>query len=650
MKWLCPQCRQRYEPHTDVCPDDGTPLVEDRAGQSVGGCTLEALIGVGRGGSTVWEASRGDEPRVAVKVMPAADDDEREALQAAARSVAAVRHGNLVSIHGHGSTVDGHVYVIMELLEGVSLAERLSRDEPIPSAESLALVEQVLDALSATHREGLPHLELDPGDIFVQTTADGPRVKLLDVGLARPAPPPPPLAPADDAPSTGQFYRAPELLVSGRGDAASDLYSVGALLVHLLTGRPPYAGNAADLSRGHLSRRPPRLTERGVEPPLAESAQVVIDRLMAKQPGDRYSSAAEARLAVGGLFGAKPPAAVDDDGFLDEMEDSFQNLAAVGDPSVEREPLPPPPVDPTPPPRDLGPALDAPPPASGGGRWALVAVIALLAGVVVYLLTRDDAGLTPPPSPDVATAAVVADATAKAAPPVVDAAPPAPDAARAVDAAIEAVDAALPSTSRISSTPAGARLVLADGRVLGQTPFDGRLPADATRIEVQLDDHEPQVLEFDAAALERGGLERSLTLEKQGRKVDPAAAARWRERQRAAAAAKAEAAEAARRTREALAAEKAAKAGDDKSAEPEPEDPGTAAVDPPAGEKEGASAAADGKDKAAGGVLLLDRGAKTKGRTGRKGPRIRTLGSDPPSSTGGGKDGESKVDVLQAPQ
>lgn len=642
MKWLCPQCRKRFESPGDRCPEDGAPMVEDRAGESVGGCILEALIGVGRNRSTVWEASRGDEPRVAVKVVPVDDEHRRESLQAAARSAAVVRHANLVSIHGHGSTVDGHVYVVMDLLEGLSLASRLGRQTPFPAEEALDITGQILDALSAAHREGLPHLELEPADVFLEKSAEGPRVTVLDVGLAQPPPVRSPLDFDDETePPEALHYRAPELSVSGRGDASSDLYAVGAILVHLLTGRHPYSGSAADLERAHLSRQPPQLAERGVEAAVADALQPVIDRLMAKQPVDRYPSAAEARMAL--LASLAPP--------------------AVGGPPAEHPAPTPPERAPAPPPaspvrgrstgdRGAGPdslggasgPIDALPPEapSGGARWPLVAVIVLLAGVGIYLATRPPA--VAPPAADASVATAVIDRGPPPPPPprppdaaVVDATPKkAPDAA-VVDAV---VDAAGPRESTITSTPAGA-MVLADGVGLGETPWTGVVPAGTRALVLQLDGHADHAFDLEADAVARGGLTRSATLEKKPSRADAESARRWLEKKRATEAAQARALEAAKETARRLEEERAGK-----QPEKPPTDAPAVAVDvvpekPPA-------AATPAAETGSGGVLRLDR--QPEGRTGRqdkgKGKRtITTLGDDGP---GGGDEGDGKkVDLLK---
>ncbi len=532
MEWLCPQCRRRYDNSLDVCPEDDTPLVQDRSGQTIAGCTLEALLAVGVDGATVWEAKRaGDAQGAAIKVQPVDDDEERETLAAAARAAAALRHPGLVSIDRHGFLPTGELYLVMELLEGDSLAGVLAAGEPLDPDRAVEITAQILEALHQAHDAGVAHLDLKPSNVVVGPSEGErpPRVTLLDVGLGRPLPPDPPTAlgldrGADDPVPEALAYTAPEQLVTGRGGPSSDLYSVGALFFEMLCGRPPFVGRRADLKRGHLSRKPPRLTE-FAELDDPEAYQTVVDRLLAKRPAQRYTSAAEARLAVDALRpAAAEPAA--DDGVLDEMEDSFQNLPVVPPSASERLPAPPVESPPTPSPSPYGPppVVEPDPPQSGARAWPLVFALLLVGGVAAWwFLGRPTDPVVDPPvtPPAVATTAGQGEVPSEPPPPpsadaavIVDAASPEPT---PVDAAI-VVDAATPrALGALTSEPAGAEIRLPDGRLLGTTPWRGMLPADVRALELTLEGHEPASVTLDADEARRGGWTHAVDLEERPR-------------------------------------------------------------------------------------------------------------------------------------
>lgn len=521
VEWLCPQCRRRYDQLTDHCPDDDTPLVEDRTGQTVGGCVLEALIGVGRDRATVWEASRaGSDTRVAVKVQPVDDDEERAAMQAAARAAAALRHPGLVAIASHGLTPGGDLFIVMELLEGEPLAAAFAAGRRFTPAEAVAITGRMLDALHHAHAAAVAHLDLKPANVFLGPP-DGaaPRVTLLDVGLGRPLPPDPPTAlgigGGGDEPIPDSLpYTAPEQLVTGRGDASADLYATGALFFELLTGRPPFVGRRADLKRGHLSRKPPRLAEH-VELDDPAPFQTVVDRLLAKRPGERYGSAAEARLAVEALVKAPVAPAADDEGYLEAMEDSFQNLPTAPPPADDDEPvLPPPPLaaPPSPPPwQPLPPVEPAPPPSTMARAWPLVFALVVLGAVLAWIYLQPAPVAPIPAVADAATLAAIADAApAPVASPdaqVADAAPR--------DAAPPPPDAAPPpqKLNTLASVPPGAEVRLEDGTPLGTTPWRGLLPDGVLTLSLALDGHAPATVTLDRAEARRGGWSRTVELE-----------------------------------------------------------------------------------------------------------------------------------------
>jgi formylglycine-generating enzyme required for sulfatase activity len=209
---------------------------------------------------------------------------EREAL-----ALAKVRHPNVVAIHSYAFSEGGEPYVVMELVEGESLQERLDRHGKLGPDEALDVVLLLCDALVACHTGGVLHRDLKPDNVLV---AEDGALKLTDFGLAR-----------DTDPSTsrtqltvqGQFlgspgYWAPEQ-ARGQVDRVgvrTDVYGLGAILFALLTGRPPHQGGSLVEIMSSL--------ERGTPPPSSSSPAIsadldrVVARALASDPEDRYAS------------------------------------------------------------------------------------------------------------------------------------------------------------------------------------------------------------------------------------------------------------------------------------------------------------------------------------------------------------------------
>jgi Tol biopolymer transport system component len=274
----------------------------------------EIVAPIGAGG--MGEVSRARDTRlgrdVAVKVLPAhlmGDLDLAARFEREARSIAALNHPHICALYDVGREGDRE-YIVMELLEGETLAARLERGA-LPTAEVLRLGGQIADALDRAHRQGLIHRDLKPGNIML--TRQG--AKLLDFGLARPvAPgtvpgssvvrPPTPSTPTMSGPLTaagaivGTFqYMAPEQLEGGEADARSDLWALGVVLYQMTTGRPAFTGTSqARLIAAILTLDPKPLSE------LVPLAPPALDRLvracMAKDPDERIQTAHDVKLQL----------------------------------------------------------------------------------------------------------------------------------------------------------------------------------------------------------------------------------------------------------------------------------------------------------------------------------------------------------------
>lgn len=296
-----------------TAPGPGDALV----GLCVGHYRIEAALGAG-GMGLVYRArhvalSRG----AAIKVLRpelAGDRGMAETFSREARTLSALKHPNVVDIVDFGTLPDGRHYMVMELLEGWTLADELRRRR-MPHARALEVAIAVLQGLEAAHSLGIMHRDLKPSNLFVARGLAGvERVKLIDFGLAR-APVPP--AGGADAPMPGGTalagtaeYMAPEQAAGDPPNPASDLYAFGVTLFELLTGTRPFeaktpALRSVELLVAHLRKPPPTLAQRGAAVPA--ELEALVAELLAKAPADRPRSAREVRRRLSVIAASMEP-------------------------------------------------------------------------------------------------------------------------------------------------------------------------------------------------------------------------------------------------------------------------------------------------------------------------------------------------------
>ncbi|GAA0798648.1 serine/threonine-protein kinase [Spirilliplanes yamanashiensis] len=260
---------------------------------------------LGTGGmSVVWRAQ--DEVlgrHVAVKLLAprlAGDDAFRDRLRAEAMAAAQLCHPHVTGVYDYGEISGDAPYLIMELVEGETLADRLRREGTLPAADAITAAAQVAAALAAAHARGLVHRDISPANVML--TAGG--AKVLDFGIAAA------VGRRDPTPLIGTpAYLAPERLTGGSVSPAADVYALGILLQRSITGRLPWAAETTgDLLEAHLHREPEPLPA-GLDVPPRVAA--LITACLAKRPADRPDAAAAARTlaAAAGLSLPIPAAA-----------------------------------------------------------------------------------------------------------------------------------------------------------------------------------------------------------------------------------------------------------------------------------------------------------------------------------------------------
>jgi len=245
---------------------------------------------------------------VAVKVLPpsmGSDPEFRARFEREARAISQLQHPNICTLHDIGRHEDTE-YLVLEYLEGETLASRLERG-PVDPGAAVTLAIQIASALDAAHRAGIVHRDLKPGNVILVrggSTSAPPTAKLLDFGLAKPAASVAGTTPLTEAPTRttpittqgsilGTFqYMAPEQLEGREADTRSDIWAFGCLLYECLTGRRAFEGaSQASLIGAILKDQPTPVSS--VAPVAPPSLDRVVATCLAKDPNDRWQSAGD---------------------------------------------------------------------------------------------------------------------------------------------------------------------------------------------------------------------------------------------------------------------------------------------------------------------------------------------------------------------
>lgn len=253
----------------------------------------------------------GIERNAVVKVLKpemATDTEQVARFHKEARTLGRLKHPNIIEIYGAGVLPDGRLYILTEYLEGQSLHRLMRTRSPLRPLQALGMIEQVLSGLNSAHEQGFIHRDLKPENIFVVPQLKGePLLKLLDFGLAKQDVGPFSLMegvqPARSTLAGTPQYISPEQ-ATGQSDKigpASDLYCVGVIMFEMLAGHLPFQPTAAgdreqvvELLKMHVLKPPPKLEGEGIPASLVE----MVERLLQKNPANRYESAAQLKSAV----------------------------------------------------------------------------------------------------------------------------------------------------------------------------------------------------------------------------------------------------------------------------------------------------------------------------------------------------------------
>lgn len=282
-------------------------------GTKLGPYEILSPLGAGGMGEVYRARDTRLERSVAIKILPAhlsADPTRKLRFEREAKTVSALNHPNICSLFDVGSQ-DGTDFLVMECIEGESLADRLSKG-PLPAEQVLKIGTEIADALDKAHRSGVVHRDLKPGNIMLTKIG----AKLLDFGLAKPG-----VAPASavtvtnvaaHSPVTEQGiivgtyqYMSPEQIEGKELDGRSDIFSLGAVLYEMLTGQRAFGGKSQfSVASAILEKEPaPIMTMKPLTPPNLDH---IVRRCLAKDPDDRWQSARDLALELKSISTADP--------------------------------------------------------------------------------------------------------------------------------------------------------------------------------------------------------------------------------------------------------------------------------------------------------------------------------------------------------
>jgi eukaryotic-like serine/threonine-protein kinase len=337
---------------------------------------------LGRGGMA--EVRRGRDRRlgrvVAVKMLRvdhSTDATFQARFRREAQSAASLNHRNIVAVYDTGEDMlDGHriPYIVMEYVEGRTLRELLREQARFTSERSIEIISSVLDALEYSHRAGIVHRDIKPGNVMITGAGD---VKVMDFGIARSL--------ADSGVTLTQTaavvgtaqYISPEQARGEQADARSDLYATGCVLYEMLTGRPPFVGESlVSVAVSHVREMP--TPPSALDSSIPGDIDAIVMKALAKDRLERYQSAFEMRADLERAAAGLPVAAAAETGAATQL---IAPATVAYDPYDQYGTV-----------ADVGQVEEAEPEQRRGMSWGRLLLIALailaVAGIIGYLLFR----------------------------------------------------------------------------------------------------------------------------------------------------------------------------------------------------------------------------------------------------------------------
>lgn len=294
----CPVCQACFGDHMQICDSDqsllldllpGLPMIEDKY-------RLDKKIGAGTVGivfqATMIKTGQDVVIKIISPILSTIDPTLPERFFNIMHAFISLDHSNIIKIYDFGKTSQNILYFVMESLPGITLAEMLKQEAKLPIDTALNIMSKVCEGVTNANRNGVYHLDLKPSNILVYSDEKGQQnAKVLDFGLIRLKNPnlTAKLPPSQRDSVLGKpYYFAPELFTS-EGDGRSEVYEIGAILYHLLTGNPPFTGgNYPMLKMQHMGVTPSSLRE--IRPEVPTTLESIIIKALEKRSAQRHSS------------------------------------------------------------------------------------------------------------------------------------------------------------------------------------------------------------------------------------------------------------------------------------------------------------------------------------------------------------------------
>lgn len=374
-------------------------MAEISIGSVLAGYRIEGLAGEGGMGRVYRATQMGLNRQVALKLITpelATEPDFRARFANESRLTAMIEHPNVIPVYEAGEA-EGRLFIVMRWVEGTDMRSVILTEGPLDPRRVVAIVEQVAAALDAAHSGGLVHRDVKPANVMLTAAHGEEHVYLTDFGLTKRA------ASAGGLTKTGAFvgtpdYMPPEQIKGEHADARTDVYALGCLLFHALTGRPPYDRDT-EVAKMYAQLHDPPPSAIEVAPATPAAFDPVISRALAKDREERYPSAGDLGRAARAALTGKDPSLPERSLATGLAAPHATELASP--PATELSPPPqggppaeptpsdltaatPPPSAATPPPPAAGPPT-APPPRRRSGVFPILLAAALILGVTITL-------------------------------------------------------------------------------------------------------------------------------------------------------------------------------------------------------------------------------------------------------------------------